>query len=190
MLGILIGIAAVILTVGLGEGAQGQVTSEITALGSNVLTITPGSSTSSTGIRGALGSASTLTMADVVRALDPRRRTRREGGRPDHLVLRRAGRRFQHVDDHGAGLDANWLTVRGRALAQGRFIDDQDISDHTATAVLGATTASELFKGVDPVGQIIDVGNGGVPLTVVGVLTSTGVRPLRPARHRTRTTRS
>ncbi len=55
VLGILIGIAAVILTVGLGEGAQGQVTSEITALGSNVLTITPGSSTSTTGIRQALG---------------------------------------------------------------------------------------------------------------------------------------
>ena len=65
VLGILIGIAAVILTVGLGEGAQAQVTSEITALGSNVLTITPGSSTSTTGIRQALGSASTLTMSDV-----------------------------------------------------------------------------------------------------------------------------
>src|SRR5580658_3603645 len=65
VLGILIGIAAVILTVGLGEGAQGQVTSEITALGSNVLTITPGSSTSTTGIREALGTASTLTMSDV-----------------------------------------------------------------------------------------------------------------------------
>ena len=65
VLGIMIGIAAVILTVGLGEGAQGQVTSEITSLGTNLLTISPGSSTSSTGIRGALGSASTLTMADV-----------------------------------------------------------------------------------------------------------------------------
>ena len=65
VLGILIGIAGVIIAVGLGEGASSQVTSEINALGSNVLTITPGSSTSSSGIREALGSASTLTMADV-----------------------------------------------------------------------------------------------------------------------------
>jgi len=174
VLGILIGIAAVILTVGLGEGAQGQVTSEITALGSNVLTITPGSSTSSTGIRQALGSASTLTMSDVaalsshvdvpdVKAVAPITSSSEE------LV---AGSSTWTTTVQGS--TANWITVRGRALAQGRFIDNQDISDHTATAVLGATTASELFKGVDPVGQTIDVGAGGVPLTVVGVLTSTG----------------
>src|ERR1700684_907435 len=65
VLGILIGIAGVIVAVGLGEGASSQVTSEINALGSNVLTITPGSSTSTTGIREALGSASTLTLADA-----------------------------------------------------------------------------------------------------------------------------
>ena len=72
MLGILIGIAAVILTVGLGEGAQAQVSSEITSLGTNLLTISPGSSTSASGIRGGFGSASTLTMADVT-ALSPKR---------------------------------------------------------------------------------------------------------------------
>jgi len=65
VLGILIGIAAVILTVGLGEGAQAQVSSEITSLGTNLLTISPGSSTSSTGIRGGFGTASTLTTADA-----------------------------------------------------------------------------------------------------------------------------
>jgi putative ABC transport system permease protein len=57
-------------------------------------------------------------------------------------------------------------------LAQGRFIDNQDVKDHGAVAVLGATTASELFRRFDPVGQTIDV--NGVPVTVVGVLTSTG----------------
>ena len=70
------------------------------------------------------------------------------------------------------GSTPTWLTVRGRSLAQGRFIDNQDVADHTAVTVLGATTASELFRGVDPVGQTVDV--NGVPLTVVGVLTSTG----------------
>src|ERR1700734_1648117 len=65
VLGILIGIAAVILTVGLGEGAQAQVSSDITALGSHLLPITPGSSTSSSGIRGGFGTASTLTTYDA-----------------------------------------------------------------------------------------------------------------------------
>jgi putative ABC transport system permease protein len=65
MLGILIGIAAVILTVGLGEGAQAQVRSQINSLGSNLLIVSPGSSTSSTGVRGGFGSASTLTVRDA-----------------------------------------------------------------------------------------------------------------------------
>ena len=87
VLGILIGIAGVIIAVGLGEGASSQVTSEINSLGSNVLTITPGSSTSSSGIREALGSASTLTMADVVRALpSPVDAPDIKAVAPDHLV--------------------------------------------------------------------------------------------------------
>src|SRR5215471_5690683 len=64
MLGILIGIAAVILTVGLGEGAQATVTSEINALGTNLLVVSPGSTTTS-GVRGGAGSASTLTVNDA-----------------------------------------------------------------------------------------------------------------------------
>src|SRR3954454_13853044 len=63
MLGILIGIAAVILTVGLGEGAQAQVRDQINSLGTNLLIVSPGSTTTG-GIRGGFGSASTLTKAD------------------------------------------------------------------------------------------------------------------------------
>src|SRR5271170_3001840 len=65
VLGIMIGIAAVILTVGLGEGAQQQISSQISALGTNLLTVSPGSTTSSSGIRGGFGSASTLTVGDA-----------------------------------------------------------------------------------------------------------------------------
>ena len=171
ILGILIGIAAVILTVGLGEGAQGQVTSEITALGSNVLTISPGSSTSTTGIREALGTASTLTTADVTALANPIVAPDIKAVAPitsssETLV---AGSSTWTTTVQGS--TPTWLTVRGRSLAQGRFIDNQDVTDHTAVTVLGATTASELFRG-DPVGQTVDV--NGVPLTVVGVLTSTG----------------
>jgi putative ABC transport system permease protein len=172
VLGILIGIAGVIIAVGLGEGASSQVTSEINALGSNVLTITPGSSTSTTGIREALGSASTLTMADVsalqskvdapdIKAVAPIT--------SDDEVLTAGS---ETATTSVQGTTASWLAVRGRTLAEGRFLDNQDVEDHTAVGVLGATTASELFTRGDPVGQTVDV--DGVPVTIVGVLASTG----------------
>src|SRR5436305_10396740 len=71
MLGILIGIAAVILTVGLGEGAQAQVASAINALGTNLLVVSPGSTTNSSGVRGGAGSATTLTLHDATALASP-----------------------------------------------------------------------------------------------------------------------
>jgi len=172
VLGILIGIAGVIIAVGLGEGASAQVTSEINSLGSNVLTITPGSTTSSTGIREALGSASTLTMADVSALSSPVDAPDVKAVTPitSETEVLTAG--SETATTSVQGTIPNWLSVRGRTLAEGRFIDNQDISDHAAVGVLGATTASELFTRGDPVGQNVDV--DGVPVTVVGVLTSTG----------------
>jgi len=70
------------------------------------------------------------------------------------------------------GTTPAWETVRSRSVTQGRFIDDQDVTDGTAVAVLGSTTASELFSGTDPVGQTVKV--DGVPFTVIGVLNSVG----------------
>ncbi len=172
VLGILIGIAGVIIAVGLGEGASGQVTSEINALGSNVLTVTPGSSTSSTGVREALGTASTLTMADVSalasRVDDPD--VKAVAGITSSSEELTAG--SETATTTVQGTTPSWLTVRGRTLAEGRFLDNEDVTDHTAVAVLGATTASELFSREDPVGQTVDV--NGTPVTVVGVLASTG----------------
>ena len=172
VLGILIGIAGVIIAVGLGEGASSEVTSEINALGSNVLTITPGSTTSSSGIREALGSASTLTTSDVAALQSPVDAPDVKAVAPitsDTEVLTAGG---ETATTSVQGTTPTWLTVRGRTLAEGRFIDDQDISDHGAVGVLGATTASELFTRGDPVGQTVDV--DGVPVTIVGVLTSAG----------------
>ncbi|HEX3333890.1 MAG TPA: ABC transporter permease [Acidimicrobiales bacterium] len=172
VLGILIGIAGVIIAVGLGEGASSQVTSEINALGSNVLTITPGSSTSTSGIREALGSASTLTLADVAALSSPVDAPDIKAVAPisSSTEVLTAGSSTATTSVQGS--TANWLNVRGRSLAEGRFLDNQDIKDHAAVGVLGATTASELFTRGDPVGQSVDV--NGVPVTIVGVLASTG----------------
>jgi putative ABC transport system permease protein len=174
VLGIMIGIAAVILTVGLGQGAQNQVTSQINALGTNLLTVSPGSTTSSTGIRQGFGSASTLSQADAA-ALSSKVVA------PDISTVAPVQSQTQALTD---GVNSNtwtttvegttpaWQTVRDRTITQGRFLDNQDVTDHTAVAVLGVDTAFELFGNQDPVGQTINV--QGVPLTVVGVLNSVG----------------
>jgi putative ABC transport system permease protein len=171
-LGILIGIAAVILTVGLGEGAQAQVSSDITALGSNLLTITPGSSTSSSGIRGGFGTASTLTTYDANALGSPTVAPDIKAVAPttDSEETLTAG--TSNWSTSVVGSTPSWITVRGETVAQGRFIDDQDVNDHEAVVVLGSVTASELFSREDPVGQTVDV--DGLPLTVVGVLNSVG----------------
>jgi putative ABC transport system permease protein len=172
VVGITIGIGAVILTVGLGQGAQDQVASEINQLGTNLLTVTPGSSTSSTGIRGGLGTSTTLTVADAT-ALGSSRVA------PD---IKAVAPVVQATEAMTAGSNSwtatvvgstpSWEIVRNRSTPEGRFVDHQDVTDHTAVAVLGTTVASELFKGVDPVGQTVNI--GGVPMTVIGVLNAVG----------------
>jgi putative ABC transport system permease protein len=172
MLGILIGIAAVILTVGLGEGAQQRVRSQINSLGTNLLVVTPGSSTSSTGIRGGLGSASTLTVDDAT-ALGSRTAA------PDIAAVAPTTQRTETLTSGASnwttvvvGTSPDWLSVRARQVVEGRFLTQQDEASDGAVTVLGATTAQELFGGLDPVGQTVTV--NGIPLSVVGVLTPAG----------------
>jgi len=170
-LGILIGIAAVVLTVGLGQGAQQQVSKQLAALGGNLLIVTPGSSTSG-GVRGGLGSASTLTLADAT-ALTSKTAAPDVGGvapvlqRSESLVNGSTNWTTTVV-----GTTASWLPVRGRTLESGRFISATDESSGAAVTVLASDTASELFGPLDPVGQSVTI--NGVPYQVIGVLTSAG----------------
>jgi len=172
VLGIMIGITAVILTVGLGEGAQQQVSSQISALGSNLLTVTPGSTTSSSGIRGGFGSASTLTTGDAaaltskvvapdIGAVAPATTSN------ESLVAGTSNWTTTVV-----GTDPSWLTVRGRTLTEGRFIANNDVASKANVVVLGATTAQELFGFRDPVGQSVNI--SGQPMSVIGVLNTVG----------------
>jgi putative ABC transport system permease protein len=188
MLGILIGIAAVILTVGLGEGAQQQVSSEINALGSNLLIVSPGSTTSSTGVRGGFGSASTLTTTDAtaltshlsapdIKAVAATKSTTEEltasPTRGGFAAARSsASSSSTNWTTTVAGTTPSWLQVRSRTVSEGRFITGHDVSSDAAVVVLGAETASELFSATDPVGQTVTIAD--VPFTVVGVLTPVG----------------
>jgi putative ABC transport system permease protein len=172
VLGIMIGITAVILTVGLGEGAQQQVTSQISALGSNLLTVTPGSTTSSSGVRGGFGSASTLTVGDAAALAS-------KTVAPDIATVAPALSTSESLVAGSTnwtttvvGTSPSWMTVRGRSITEGRFIVGHDVATKADVVVLGATTAQELFSGRDPVGQSVTI--AGQPMTVIGVLNTVG----------------
>jgi putative ABC transport system permease protein len=171
-LGILIGIGAVILTVGLGEGAQAQVKDQINALGTNLLIISPGSSTSSSGIRGGFGSASTLTKADADALGSKVVAPDIASVAPTTSASGTLTVGSNNWTTSVVGTMPSWLGVRARKIDSGRFIESADDADGAAVAVLGPTTASQLFGARSPVGQTVTL--NGVPLQVVGVLQSTG----------------
>jgi putative ABC transport system permease protein len=172
ILGILIGIAAVILTVGLGEGAQSSVTSAISALGSNLLVVTPGSTTSSSGVRGGLGSASTLTLADADALESKKVAPNISAVAPTAQEITTITAGTNNWTTSVVGATPSWLSVRDRQIAEGSFFSRPQVSGAADVAVLGQTTAEELFGARSAIGQTIDA--NGVPFTVIGTLTSAG----------------
>ena len=172
VLGILIGIAAVMLTVGLGQGAQRAVAAQIDKLGSNLLVVTPGSSTSLSGLRGGRGSATTLTAADAAMLAD-------RAVAPDVAGVAPASQTEATLYGNGTnwgtgvvGTSPAWLTVRARSTQQGRFFTAQEEQASQAVVVLGSETATDLFGGRSAVGQSVTIGSQ--PFTVIGVLAPVG----------------
>jgi putative ABC transport system permease protein len=172
MLGILIGIAAVMLTVGLGEGAQQQVKGEISSLGSNLLIVTPGSTTSTTGVRGGFGTASTLTTQDADALTSKQTAPDIAGVAATSATEEELTAGTTNWTTSVVGATPSWLQVRVRSVESGRFITADDVASSAAVVVLGADTSSELFGVRDPVGQTVTIGS--VPFEVVGVLDSVG----------------
>jgi putative ABC transport system permease protein len=172
MLGILIGIAAVMLTVGLGQGAQAQVASQINALGSNLLVVTPGSATAVGGIRGGRGSATTLTQGDAAVLADAH-------VAPDIAAVAPVSTSSQSVVANGqnwttsiVGTTPQWPAVRARTTPAGRFFTAAELTSAAAVAVIGTTTAEQLFGPRSPVGQTLTV--GGAQMTIIGELNPAG----------------
>jgi putative ABC transport system permease protein len=170
VLGIMIGITAVILSVGLGQGAKADVRDQIDQLGTNVLVVSPGSTTSSSGVRGGFGSASTLTMDDADALAD-------KTVAPDVEAV--AGVASSSVSLLNGttnwtttltGTTPSWATVRSRTVTSGRFITAADEKDAAMVIVLGPDTAQELFDTTNVVGETVTL--NGTSLEVVGVLES------------------
>jgi len=157
MLGILIGIAAVVLTVGLGLGSQQEVGARISSLGSNLLIVTPGSTTSTAGVRGGAGSASTLTISDAGALASPVAAPDIAGVaavKNSSLSLTAGSTNWTTTV---IGTSPSWLDVRARTLSAGRFLTDDDDAAQAAVTVLGPTTATQLFGSTDVVGRSVTI---------------------------------
>jgi putative ABC transport system permease protein len=172
VLGILIGIAAVILTVGLGIGAQQQVTAQVEALGTNLLIISPGSTTSTTGLRGGFGSASTLTQADAQALASPVVAPDIAAVAPTTSSSQSLVAGSSNWTTSVVGTTPSWLSVRARTMSSGEFLTSADQASAAPVIVLGSTTATELFGSTDVVGQSVTI--AGTPFTVQGVLAPSG----------------
>jgi putative ABC transport system permease protein len=172
MLGVIIGVGAVIVMVALGEGARSQIRAQIENLGTNLIVITPGSARPG-GVSHGAQSFPRLTLDDAEKmarespylaAVTPVVMTRTQ-------VIGGAGNWRVSV----YGVDASYREIRDWEAASGRFFDAADVRSMRKVALLGRTVAEALFPGEDPVGQPVQLRN--VPFEVIGVLEAKGQTP-------------
>jgi putative ABC transport system permease protein len=169
MLGIIIGVAAVIVMVAVGYGARSRIKEQINNLGTNMIVITPGASTAGGVSQGAQAFA-TLTVDDVTKV--------RAEAQYVTAISPVVVSRMQVVAPQGNwrtainGVDTDYATIRNWAAADGAFFGPDDVRSARTVAVLGRTVAQRLFADNEPVGQEVQIGK--VPFTVVGVLVPKG----------------
>jgi putative ABC transport system permease protein len=169
MLGIIIGVGAVIATVSLGQGARHQVQEEIASKGTDTLTVRAGSR-SSWGVRGGAGTTNTLATDDfeailrecpTVRAVSPSAR-----------IMSQVVFGNQNWNTRIEGYNAQYPSLRNWKVVLGRFFDAGQVKLAARVAVLGQTVSNQLFGGVNPVGNSIRIRN--LPFQVLGVLDRKG----------------
>ena len=169
MLGIVIGVAAVIAMVAVGSGAKQRIEEQIASMGSNLLMIESGSSTSG-GFRGGAGTVATLTTDDA-KAIE----TEIPGVKYVAPSIRGAAQVVYGNQNWATGITGTapeMLDIRGWSLASGRSFTEQELDGAAKVCVLGKTVVDNLFGGIDPIGQSIRIKK--IPFTVVGVLSPKG----------------
>jgi len=170
MLGMIIGVGAVIAMVSIGNGAKSQIEAQIASMGQNVVLVFSGSFNRG-GARSGWGGAGTLNVEDAesiqreipgVTAISPESRTRAQIA---------AGNQNWNTSIQGESMD--YFDIRQWPLSAGTIFTEQDVRNANKVAVIGKTIADQLFPGEDPIGQIIRVKN--VPFIVVGMLIAKGL---------------
>ncbi len=172
MLGIVIGVAAVIATVAVGSGATQRVQQQIASIGSNLIIVIPGSLTAS-GMRLGTGAAVTLSETDAKELI---------AQCPDIAIaapMVRGGAQVVYGDSNWGtiiiGTTPAYLTIRDLSVAKGAAFSEHDVDSANKVALLGQTVVDNLFGSADPIGQPIRIKQ--VPFTVVGVLERKGQSP-------------
>jgi len=170
MLGIIIGVGAVITTIGVGNGAKAQVEAQIASLGQNVVMVVAGSGWAG-GARTGLGFAWTLTVEDeeaIIREVRGVNYASPETATPVQVM---GGSSNWKTRANGEGPD--YLDIRDWKLADGAMFTEDDVRSVAKVCVIGQTLVRELFPNADPVGANVRIGN--IPFKVVGVLTAKGL---------------
>ena len=172
MLGILIGVAAVILLVAVGNGASVSINNQIQSLGANVIYVYPANARSVGGVSQGFGSAQTLTQGDVD-AINSRQQD------PDVVaaipITQTAGQITYQSQNYFApttGTTVDFPTVRNYQVAEGSFFTQDDVSAAHRVVVIGQTVATNVFGTTDPVGQTIKISRQS--FSVIGVFASKG----------------
>src|SRR4051794_35077958 len=172
MLGIIIGVAAVVALMGIGQGAQDSITSQITSTGTNLLTIIPGA-TNQGGFRGAAGSAATLTIEDADALKDPDSCPKCEYVAPEYARGNvSAVYNSENTSTRAIGVTPEYEQVRNLPVSSGAWFSNADVSAAAKVAVLGSTAAANLFGDEDPVGQTVRINR--LAFRVVGVTAPKG----------------
>lgn len=172
ILGIVIGIGSVIALVSMGEASKLSVQSQIQSIGSNLLTITPGSQISG-GVRGVRGGATTLTNDDAETIKNSKQITTIKNISPEYSNRAQiiAGR--NNVNSQVVGVEPAYAEVRKVTLTSGSFITSQYLARNAKVAVLGPDIAEDLFgEGVNPVGETIKI--GGKEFKIIGLTKAKG----------------
>jgi putative ABC transport system permease protein len=168
MLGIIIGVGAVIVMIAVGAGAQQRVQEQISSLGSNLLLILSGTTTSG-GVRMGFGSNLTISEDDAAAIAREIPQTMSAPALRGTAQLIWGNTNWSTVI---FGVTPEYLEVRQWELAAGRVFDASDLAGATKVCLVGQTVARQLFGGADPIGQVIRVRR--VPFTVIGVLEGKG----------------
>ncbi len=168
MLGMMIGVGAVVMMVAIGQGAQYQVNASIASMGSNLFIVLSGSTTSG-GVRMGTGSTPTLTMADAAAIADLPTVGAVAPVQPGTAQLVYGPNNWSTA---AIGTTPAYLQVRDWSVSEGNAFTDSDVRSATRVALLGRTVVTNLFGDASPVGKTIRIRNS--PYQVIGVLASKG----------------
>jgi len=173
ILGVVIGVSAVIALMSVGKGTTSRILSSVQSLGADIITIRPSFSTSG-GVRGGFGSAQTLTMEDATAI--QKNVANITAVAPSTSQFYQAIYGSENVNTQVVGVTPSYQDVYTLVVNDGNFVTDYDYQHSSRVAVLGATVASTLFADQEPVGQSIRVQSRSVSfkLEVIGVLVSKG----------------